>query len=202
MATNHLSQHDKVLSEVIAKYGPCNIKPHQNYYKELVSSIISQQLSVKAAATIESRFLELFGDKSSFPSPEEIIKKSIAEIRSAGLSNAKATYVHDLAEHIIEGKLKLYHLDNLSNEEVIAELTAVKGIGEWTAHMFLIFSIGRLDILATGDLGVKNGIKKLYELKDSPTVEDMQNIAEKNDWHPYESVACWYIWKSLDNAPI
>jgi len=199
MATTHLSSHDPILAKVILKYGQCTIKPHNNYYRELVSSIISQQLSVKAAATIEDRFIQLFGDKNAFPSPAEIMKKSTEEIRSAGISNAKAGYIRDLALNIIDGRLKLYHLDNLSNEDIIKELTVVNGIGEWTVHMFLIFSIGRLDVLATGDLGIKNGIKKLYNLDHTPSTEEMQQLAETNGWHPYQSVACWYIWQPLDN---
>lgn len=198
-AMSHLSKNDAVLAILIKRFGPFDIKPHQNYYKELVNSIISQQLSVKAAYTIQTRFVNLFGDSNVFPTPEDILKKSPEDIRSAGLSTSKINYIRDLAEHIIDGRLKLYHLINLPNESVIEELIAVKGIGEWTAHMFLIFSIGRLDVLPTGDLGIKNGVKALYNLPGKPTASDIVKISEINNWHPYESVACWYIWKSLDN---
>ena len=121
------------------------------------------------------------------------------ELRAVGLSNAKAAYVQDLAEHVQNNKLKLEKLNALSNDDVIKELVAVKGIGEWTAHMFLMFAMGRLDILAHGDLGIKNGIQKLYGLAELPTPLVVQDIALKNNWAPYESVACWYIWQSLDN---
>ena len=193
----HLSQADAVLAGVIRKYGQCTITPHKNYYQELVGSIISQQLSVKAARSILQKFLSLFGN--TFPRPEQILDKSVEELRTAGLSNAKARYIQDLALHVQDERLPLYTLNTLSNDEIIGELTAVKGIGEWTAHMFLLFAMGRLDILAHGDLGIKNGIHKLYGLSELPTPEVVKNLSAKNNWHPYESVACWYIWKSLDN---
>lgn len=177
------------------------MRPHQDYYQALVRSIISQQLSVKAADTIERRFCALF-EGESFPTPEAILTKNIDQLRSAGLSRGKATYVRDLAQHVIDGKITFDHLDALSNEDVIRELTAVKGIGEWTAHMFLMFCMGRLDILPIGDLGIKNGIQKLYGLKKQPDTDTMVRIAKKNHWHPYESIACWYVWFSLGNKPV
>jgi DNA-3-methyladenine glycosylase II len=200
LAAEHLAKNDPVIAKLIKLYGPCTIKPHRNYYQELVDSIISQQLSVKAARTIEKRFCELFGS-SDFPSPESIVKKSTDELRSAGLSRAKAAYVIDLAHHVLNGQLKFDTIDSLSNEEVINELTAVKGIGEWTAHMFMIFCMGRLNILPVGDLGIKNGVTKLYGLKKLATPDDIQKIAQQNNWQPYESVASWYVWRSLENLP-
>ncbi len=199
VAAEYLSQHDPVLAAVIAKAGPCAIRPHTNYYQELVEAIISQQLSVKAAATILKRFKELFGDQ--FPSPQQILGKDIDDYRGVGLSRGKAAYVRDLAQHVIDGSVKFDHLDGLSNDQIIAELTAVKGVGEWTAHMFMMFCMGRLDVLAHGDLGIKNGIQKLYGFKKQPDALGIQRLAKKNHWHPYESVACWYIWHSLDNKP-
>lgn len=199
-AADHLTQHDPVLAAVIRQTGPCTIRPHKNYYKELVDSIISQQLSIKAAATIFKRFKDLFG--GSFPAPEQILTKEIDELRSAGLSRGKAMYVRDLARHVVDGRIKFDYLDTLGNDAVIKELTAVKGIGEWTAHMFMMFCMGRLDILAHGDLGIKNGIQKLYGLDHQPTAREVIGIAGQNHWHPYETVACWYIWHSLDNNPL
>ena len=198
-AANHLAKHDSVLAPVIKRAGLPTFKPHQNYYWELIDSIISQQLSVKAATSIEKRFQELFG--TEFPEPAAILEKSIEELRSVGLSQAKANYIRDLAQHILDGRLKFDKLDQQTNDEIIAELTDVKGIGEWTAHMFLVFCIGRLDVLPTGDLGIKNGIRQLYGLKDLPTPDQIQKLAKKNHWHPYESVASWYIWRSLANIP-
>lgn len=175
--------------------------PHTNYYSALVESIISQQLSVKAAATIQRRFNELFGDDSTTPSPEKIVTKSTEELRAVGLSRPKAGYIQDLAVKVIDGTIRFDHLSELSNEAVVAELTQVKGIGEWTVHMFLMFCMGRLDILPTGDLGIRNGIKKLYGFEGVPTPQEVKIIADRHNWHPYESVASWYIWQSLDNAP-
>lgn len=197
-ACKHLQKNDQTLAEIIASSPVCDISPHQNYYQELVESIISQQLSVKAARSILIKFLSLFGNK--FPSPEQILERSVEEYRAVGLSNAKGAYVRDLAGHVLDGKLKLDTLNTLSNDEIISELTAVKGIGEWTAHMFLMFAMGRLDVLAHGDLGIKNGIQKLYKFDHLPTPTDVQQLAQKYNWHPYETVACWYIWQSLDNS--
>jgi DNA-3-methyladenine glycosylase II len=198
-AAKHLSTNDPLLAPVIARTGPCTIRPHKNYYKELVESILSQQLSIKAAASIERRFCELFPE-SDFPSPEAIVAKTIDELRTAGLSRGKATYVRDLARHVIDGKVRFDHLDTLSNDEIITELTAVKGIGEWTVHMFMMFCMGRMNILAYGDLGIKNGVQKLYDLDHQPTPQEIITVAEQNHWQPYESIACWYIWKSLDGS--
>ncbi|HSD56446.1 MAG TPA: DNA-3-methyladenine glycosylase [Candidatus Saccharimonadales bacterium] len=199
-AAEHLSQHDPRLAAVIAKYGPCTIKPHTNYYQDLVESIIGQQLSVKAAASIRERFKALFDGQ--LPSPEQILAKDIDTLRGVGFSRPKANYVRDLAQHVVDGKVTFDHLPNLSNQEIIDELTQVKGIGEWTVHMFLMFCMGRLDVLPTGDLGIRNGIMKLYELDHAPSPQEVKDIATANNWAPYESIASWYIWRSLDNKPI
>ena len=198
-ATQHIAAHDQRLAALIVHYGACRIVPHTNYYQELVDAIISQQLSVKAAGSIERKFQALFGGK--FPPPEEILAKDTEALRSAGLSRAKAAYIQDLAQRIVGGKLLIGRLAALSNDEIVRELVAVKGIGEWTAHMFLIFSLGRLDVLPVGDLGIRNGVQKLYELAAAPGPAEIKDIASVNHWHPYESVASWYIWQSLDNAP-
>lgn len=198
-AADHLSAHDPVLQPLIGRIGQCDYAPHRGYYNALVSSIIGQQLSVKAAASIRRKFLDLFGGE--FPAPAQILEKSAEELRSAGLSTAKAAYIQDLARHVASGKVRFDHLDALSNDEIIKELTDIKGIGEWTVHMFLMFCMGRLDVLPVGDLGIKNGMRALYGLKDIPTPDKIVKIAKKNHWHPYESVASWYIWEFLDNKP-
>ncbi len=197
-AAKHLKKNDPVLAPVVEVAGLCSIKPHKDYYGELVDSIIGQQLSVKAASTILGRFKELFGGK--LPTPDQILEVEHETLRGVGLSNAKAGYVKDLAVHILDGKLELNKLDALPNEEIIKELVAVKGIGEWTAHMFMMFAMGRPDILATGDLGIKMGVKKLYGLDHLPDPEEIKTIAKRNNWHPYESIACWYVWHAKDNA--
>lgn len=198
-AINHLSKHDPVLAKVIAEHKQPDFTPHGNYYQALVDSIISQQLSVKAAASIEKRFKDSFG--GDFPTPEQILTRDIEQLRSLGLSRPKAAYIQDLAAKVIDGTVEFNTIDTLSNDEIIAELTKVKGIGEWTAHMFLLFCMGRTDVLPVGDLGVRNGIKQLYGFDQAPTPDEVRIVAGKNNWHPYESVASWYIWQSLDNAP-
>ena len=194
----HLAAHDPVMAALIDQFPAPTFAPHQNYYQELVESIISQQLSVKAAATITKRFVESFGH---FPLPEELLGRTIEDLRAVGLSNQKANYMQDLAQHVLGGSVRFEHLDSLSNDEIIRELTAVKGIGEWTVHMFLIFCMGRLDVLATGDLGVKTAVRNLYGFSTLPTPAEMAQLAADNTWQPYASLACWYLWKSLDNAP-
>jgi DNA-3-methyladenine glycosylase II len=199
-AAEQLSAHDPVLRPLIKRYGLFTPRPHTDYYRELVSSIIGQQLSVKAAASIEKRFVDHFG--GNFPSPGQILATDTETLRSLGFSRAKAVYVTDLAGHVKSGELEIEKLPSLSNEENIKELTAVKGIGEWTVHMFLIFALGRLDILPVGDLGFRSAIKRQYGFEELPTPAQCAELAVKNGWHPFESVATWYLWKSLDNAPV
>jgi DNA-3-methyladenine glycosylase II len=198
-AAQHLAKHDPVLKPVIARAGLAKLEPHTNYYGALVSSIVSQQLSVKAADAIEKRFLNLFDGQ--FPSPEQILSVSVEQLRAIGFSNAKGRYVHDLAEHILAGKITFDRLPQQSNQEIIDELTDVKGIGEWTVHMFLLFCVGRLNVLPVGDLGIKNGIRALYGFNELPTPQQITELAQQNNWAPYESVASWYVWHSLDNKP-
>lgn len=199
-ATAYLSDQDSVLADVIARAPLPTITPHKNYYQELVESIVSQQLSVKAAATILKRFVDLF-EGDGFPTPDQILSVDIEALRSVGLSRQKASYIQDLAQKVLNDSVRFNHLDSLTNDEVIAELTQIKGVGVWTVHMFLLFCMGRLDVLPTGDLGIKNGIQKLYGLDTRPDELTIQTIASENNWHPYESVASWYVWHSLDNKP-
>ena len=199
-AAEYLASVDPYLAPIIAKAGLATISPHKNYYQALVESIVSQQLSVKAADTIMKRFLGLFPD-DIFPEPGHILEKDIEEYRAVGLSRQKATYIQDLAVKVIEGTVVFEKLDTLPNDEIVTELTKVKGIGVWTVHMFLMFCMGRLDVLPTGDLGIKNGMYALYGLEEKPSPEEMEALAKKHQWNPYESVASWYIWHSLDNKP-
>lgn len=199
IAVKHLAQVDPILATVIKDAPLPTFKPHQNYYQELVESIISQQLSVKAAATILKRFRELFD--SDFPAPGDILTKEVEDFRAVGLSRQKASYIQDLALKVIDGTVRFDHLDGLDNAAVIEELVKIKGVGVWTVHMFLMFCMARLDVLPTGDLGIKNGIQRLYGLSTRPEAETVEQIAAQNNWHPYESVASWYVWHSLDNMP-
>lgn len=200
VAATHLAKVDLALAPIIKRAGLPTITPHKNYYQELVESIVSQQLSVKAAATILKRFVDLFAG-SDFPTPEQILKVDIETLRGVGLSRQKGSYIQDLALKVIEGTVTFDELDKLSNDEIVKELTQIKGVGVWTVHMFLMFCMGRLDVLPVGDLGIKNGIQKLYGLENTPTPDDITEIAKNNSWHPYESVASWYVWHSLDNKP-
>jgi DNA-3-methyladenine glycosylase II len=198
-AANHVASNDKKLAKVIKASGPCRIKPHADHYGELVSNIVGQQLSTKAAYSIWQRVLALFNGK--MPTPEQLIEVDDQRLRDVGLSWAKVRYVKDLATHILDGRLDLAHISTMPNEQLIEQLTAVKGIGEWSAHMFMMFGLGRLDILPVGDLGIKKAVQNLYGLDEMPDAARLITIASENGWHPYESVASWYLWQSLDNNP-
>jgi DNA-3-methyladenine glycosylase II len=198
-AEKQLAKNDKKLAAVIKSSGPCRLKPHTDHYGELVGSIVGQQLSAKAAAAIWLRVLGLFDSK--MPTPQQLIKIDDQKLRDVGLSWAKVRYVKDLAQHILDDRLDLEHIATMPNEQVIEQLTAVKGLGEWSAHMFMMFGLGRLDILPVGDLGVRKAVMSLYDLKQLPEPAQIVTIANQNGWHPYESVASWYLWQSLDNNP-
>lgn len=199
-AQKYLARNDPKQKALIERFGNCLITPHTDYYSELVTSIVGQQLSIKAAAAIWQRILVLAG--GTLPTPQQLIDASEADLRTAGLSGAKIRYVKDLALATQDGRLDLAHIATLPNEEVIAQLTTVKGIGEWSAHMFMIFGLGRLDILPWGDLGIRKAAQNVYGLKTLPVRDELEKIAKKHKWHPYESVASWYLWKSLENEGI
>lgn len=196
LGIKHIHKHDKVLSSIIRKYGNRNLTPQRKYFNLLLSAIISQQLSVKAAAAIEKRFMNHFKNK---PSPENVLATDDLVLRGFGLSNAKVKYVKDLSEKILTGQVKLKGLSKKGDSAIIEELTKVKGIGVWSAHMFLIFNLGRINILPTGDLGIRKAVMLNYHLKKMPTEEKVVKIAAKNNWHPYCTVASIYLWHSLDN---
>ena len=169
-----------------------------DHYGALVRSITGQQLSVKAARAIYGRLTDRFGGRP--PTPEEILADDPEELRAAaGLSRAKVQFLRSLAEHVISGELELERLDELSDEEVDAELVAVKGIGTWTADMFLMFQLERPDVLPVGDLGIRRAIERAYELPELPDPDLMEQIAEP--WRPYRTLACRYLWRSLHNEP-
>jgi DNA-3-methyladenine glycosylase II len=173
-----------------------------DHYGALLRSIVGQQLSTKAAFSIYTRLLERFGGRP--PTPEELLEASAGDsepFRAAmGLSRAKVKYLRSLAEHVLDGSLDLEALDALSDDEVIAELTAIKGLGEWTSHMFLMFHLGRPDILPVGDLGIRVAIERAYGLDHRPSPDEMTAIAEP--WRPYRTLASRYLWRSLDNEPV
>jgi DNA-3-methyladenine glycosylase II len=194
-AIEHLSKHDKVLSTIIKNIGIINLTQHKKYYNLLLGSIISQQLSTYAAASIHKRFMNFYKNN---PRPEFILKTDDSALRLLGLSNAKVKYVKDLSVKILSGELKLKGFAKKSDDEIIAELTKVKGIGVWTSHMFLMFTLGRLNVLPFGDLGIRKSIMVNYRLKKMPDEKKIRLIAKQNNWHPYCSIASLYLWRSLD----
>lgn len=198
-AEKHLAKNDKRLVLVIKTAGHCRLKPHSDHYGELVSSIVGQQLSAKAGAVIWRRLLDLFGGR--MPTPKQLIEADSDKIRAAGVSRPKISYMKDLAAHVLDKRLDLERISTMPNNQLIEQLTAVKGIGEWSAHMFMIFGLGRLDVLPVGDLGIRKAIMELYGLKKLPEPPAIVTISNENKWHPYESVAAWYLWQSLDNSP-
>ncbi|MBI4852495.1 MAG: DNA-3-methyladenine glycosylase 2 family protein [Acidobacteria bacterium] len=195
LAEEHLTNSDEIMAKLIKLHKPCTLKEHKNHFEVLCDSIISQQLSTKAADTIAKRFQALYSKDNPF-SPRAVLNTSTEDLRSVGLSRAKTAYIKDLAENY-QTNLKDRDFQKLSDEEVITLLTSVKGIGRWTAEMFLIFSLNRLDILPVGDLGIKRAVTIEYQLKELVTPKQLIEIGEK--WRPYRSVASWYLWRSLNN---
>jgi DNA-3-methyladenine glycosylase II len=192
-AIHHLKNNDPILASIIERVGACRIAYREPTFEALARSIVFQQLSTKAARTIYTRLEEAAGGHIT---PEAIQKLSVGEMRRAGLSKQKIGYVRDLAEHALSGKVDFERLPAMSDAEVIVALTDIKGIGEWTAHMFLIFALRRPNVLAVGDLGVRTAIKRHYRKRDLPKAEHIERLAVK--WHPYCSFACWYLWRALE----
>jgi DNA-3-methyladenine glycosylase II len=195
-AISHLRKSDPLLAAVIDRIGPCRIEYLEPQFSTLVKSIVYQQLSGKVASIIFERFLQLLPRQKL--TPATVLLLSVADLRSAGLSNAKAAYILDLAEKTQTRSVKFHELPALSDEQVIASLTQVKGVGVWTAHMFLIFALQRPDVLPVGDLGVRSAIKKVYGLDALPGPAEVERIAAS--WRPFCSVATWYLWRSLEGA--
>lgn len=201
-ARKALSEADPVMARLIEKNGAVvrrelGRERPGDAYGTLLRAIVGQQLSSKAAATIYKRVLDRFGGHA--PTPRQLLKADPDELRTAGLSRAKVAYLRDLAEHVEEGTLELERLPELPDEEVAALLTAIKGLGQWTADMFLIFHLGRPDILPVGDQGIRRAIQLEYGLRKLPDAKRMRQIARP--WQPHRTLACLYLWSSLDNAP-
>ena len=189
-----LSKQDVLLGILIKSIGNYSIQIHDNQFESLLKSIIYQQLAGSAANAIYSRFLLYYGD--SLPTPEQIISTSNTVLRfTIGLSFKKIEYIKNLSTKILSGELNIQGLPDPQDEEAIAELVKVKGIGRWTAEMFLIFCLQREDVIPLGDLGVKKAIQKLYNLSELPTHQYMLEVSSR--WKPYRSIATWYLWKSL-----
>ena len=201
-AVEHLAKADDVMARLIDEHGELDMEERRrgrpaDAYGALLRSIVGQQLSVKAARSIYGRLTELFGGRT--PTPQELLAADELALRGAGLSGAKVRYLRSLAEHVEKGDLHLDSLTEMSDDEVIAELTVVKGLGVWTAHMFLIFHLKRPDVLPVGDLGVRRAVERLYGLETLPSAEELEALGER--WRPYRSLASLYLWESLDNAP-
>jgi DNA-3-methyladenine glycosylase II len=197
-----LRDGDPVMARLIEEHGKIvrrELKEERrgDAYGALLRSIVGQQLSTKAAATIYGRMLDLFGGHA--PSPVQLLAADPEKIRAAGLSRPKIQYLRDLAQHVEDGELELDRLDELSDEEVIEQLTAVKGLGEWSAHMFLMFHLRRPDVLPVGDQGIRNAVRMEYRLRKAPDPKRLEKIARP--WRPYRTLACLYLWSSLDNKP-
>ena len=193
-----------MLARLIDDVGPPDVRRDPSrpgptdHYGALLRAIVGQQLSVTAARAIYGRVLERYGGRT--PVPGELLADDADELRAAaGLSRAKVSFLRSLAEHVVSGELELDRLEELGDDEVLAELTAVKGIGAWSAHMFLMFQLERPDVIAAGDLGIRRAVERAYALPALPSPADVEAIAEP--WRPYRSAACRLLWRSLDNAP-
>jgi len=192
-AAHKVLKKDPKLAKIMRLVGEYQIRTSRNYYESLVEAIITQQLAGSAAKAISNRFRSLYG--KSFPKPIDVINTSDSKLRKTGLSRMKIEYIKELSKAIESKKLKMRSISKLSDEEVVEQLTQIKGIGRWTAEMFLIFSLGRMDVLPVGDLGLRKGIQLYNSADELPNAAEIEKLAEK--WRPYRTVATWYIWKSL-----
>lgn len=191
-----LARRDPVIRDLMRRYGECGLAQAQRTdpFRALLHAIIAQQLSTKAAATIEARFAALFDGR---PTPAAIAAMPDERLRAVGISPQKLGYIRDLCARTLDNSLALDALDTLPDEDVIVALTSVKGIGRWTAEMFLMFRLHRPDVLPVGDLGIVKAVQRAYKLRLAPTPVRLTRLGE--NWRPYRSVACWYLWASLDN---
>ena len=191
-----LARRDPVIRDLMRAHGRCGLADaqHTDPFQALAHAIVSQQLSTKAAATIAGRFDALCGGR---PTPAAVSALSDEALRGAGLSMQKIGYLRDLSSRLASGALPLAALERLPDEDVIGMLTEVKGIGRWTAEMFLMFRLHRPDVLPVGDLGIVKAVQRAYGLRKTPTADRIRKIGEP--WRPYRSIACWYLWASLDN---
>ncbi len=198
-ATAHLKKVDPVMARLIDRVGSCKltVRDQGTHFDAIARSIVFQQLSGKAASTIHGRFEGLYGGRS--PLPAELTETPDDRLRGVGLSRGKAAYLKDLATRVVAGDVPVESLHELSDEEVIAALTRVKGIGRWTAQMFLMFRLGRPDVLPDLDLGIQKGIQQAYRLRKLPSPEKVKKVGAK--WAPYRTIASWYLWRLLD-APV
>jgi len=194
----HFDGRDRVMADLIRRHGPLALKRNRKHFTVLATAIISQQISTKAAATITARFNALFGGQR--PTPARVLATLPEALRAVGLSRQKTAYLRDLSRHFEERRIQPRRFRFMDNDEVVDTLTAVNGIGRWTAEMFLIFSLGRLNVLPVGDLGLQAAVKNIYGLKERPGAKELAALGEK--WHPLQTVATWYAWREQDEAII
>lgn len=195
-AVLHLRRSDPVLARVVASHGPhrFELRTGGSHFDAIARAIVSQQLSVKAASTIHGRFRDLYDGAGG--APDVVARIPEKRLREVGLSRQKISYIQDLARRVASGELDLDRIDEMSDDELVARLTAVKGIGTWTAQMFLMFRLGRPDVLPVLDLGIQKAIQRVYGLRKRPSARQMEKIGRA--WAPYRTIACWYLWRSLD----
>ena len=198
-AVKHLRRTDPVMRSIVKAVGPMGLKPGSrgDNFTTIARAIVGQQLSAKAAETIWNRLIALHPNGRKLL-PEDIVAAADKAMRGAGLSAAKTLYLKDLATRVVSGEVRLDRLSRMDDERIIAELVPVKGVGRWTAEMFLIFKLGRPDVWPVDDLGIRNAVKRFYGL--DPTKDNMQTVAEP--WRPWRSVASWYLWRSLSLPPV
>ena len=195
-ASAHLRAADPVLARLIDQHGHYQPRPSPDPWSALVRSILFQQLAGAAAAAIQRRWFAFYGDEEATPTPEQILATADEDFRACGISRQKISYFRDLAQHASSGRLRFSRMNRLSDEEVIASLTQVRGVGEWTAHMHLMFHLGRPDVLPVGDLGVRKGMQVAYRLAQMPSPKEALAIGEP--WSPYRSVGSWYMWRAIE----
>ena len=192
-ALAHLRAIDEKWAARIEKVGPCRMEIRQDRFATLVRAIVGQQISTKAARSIDQRLRDLVGD---IHEPESLLKAGLDALRSVGLSGVKAQYILNLAEAVLSGTVPIHEFHEWEDEAIVASLTSIKGIGPWTAEMFLIFCLGRPDVISPGDLGIRAGVKNHHGLDAMPTPKQCRELTES--WRPYRSVAMWYLWREID----
>ncbi|MGH7256181.1 MAG: DNA-3-methyladenine glycosylase family protein, partial [Nitrospirales bacterium] len=192
-ACRYLSREDPVLRDLLTRVGPCRLTPRREYFATLCDSIISQQVSVVVAEVIFDRFAALYPRRR--PTPSAVAATPLRRLRAVGLSKQKIRYLRDLAAGFLDGRIQPRRFPRQSNEEIIVALDSIHGIGRWTAEMFLMFSLNRLDVLPVDDLGIRKAMQRWYRLRRLPSADTMRRIGRR--WHPYETIAAWYLWQSL-----
>lgn len=200
-ACRALASADERMAPVIGRVGPCTLEPRKDYFVALSKAIFSQQLSTKVAATLFKRFCARFPNNRPTPARVlELMEKDAESLRGCGLSRQKSVYIRDLADHFDSGKIPTRRLAGMEDEAIIEALTAVNGVGRWTAEMFLIFVLNRQDVLPVDDLGLREGVKDIFQLSTRPAPKDVHALCEH--WRPYRSIATWYVWRRHSNMPI